>query len=95
MKNIDRMKVSLIQQIQLMNIEDYEKLNSSLCEKIPYLYENGWRVVNTDAVFTCEKCKDIFGDCTYDARKYSDLCKVRFGLYAEVENDESTKENQV
>ena len=32
MKNIDRMKESLIRQIQSMDIDDYEKLNSALCE---------------------------------------------------------------
>lgn len=87
MKNLDRMKEILIDQIKNMSIEDYERLNNALCEKIPYLYENGWCVVDTDAVLTCEECRKVFGDCTFDARGYADLCKVRFGLYAEAEND--------
>ena len=65
MKNIDRMKESLIRQIQEMNIDDYERLNSALCQKIPYSYGNdtGWCVVDKSAVLTCEECSSIFGKC--------------------------------
>ena len=93
MKNIDRMKESLIRQIQAMDIDDYERLNSALCQKIPYPYGNdtGWCVVDRSAVLTCEECSRIFGRCTFDARESCDLCEVRFELYAEMESDISSK----
>lgn len=75
MKNLDKMKQSLIYSIQQMTMSEYRQLNDFLCE----LYDfNSDSVINKAAIFTCKDCKNIYGKCCDKI----DECNERFERYS-------------
>lgn len=57
MKNIDRIKLALINQITNMTKEQIKRLNDILCEE----YNFNSKYVNKAAIFTCEDCRRLYG----------------------------------
>lgn len=76
MKNIDRMKLALIDQITNMTVEQHKKLNDILCDEYP-------KGLNKAAIFTCEDCRKLYGKCVESIR--TDECDERFIKYLESE----------
>lgn len=76
MKNIDRMKLALIDQITNMTVEQHKKLNDILCDEYP-------KSLNKAAIFTCEDCRKLYGPCIESIR--TDECDERFIKYLESE----------
>ena len=79
MKNIDRMKLALIEQITNKTTEQIERLNDILCEE--YDFNHGY--VNKAAIFTCEDCRRLYGKCVESER--TEECDERFIKYLESE----------
>ena len=79
MKNIDIMKLSLIDQITNMTTEQFKRLNDILCEE--YDFNPGY--INKDALFTCEDCRRLYGKCIESER--TEECDKRFMKYLESE----------
>lgn len=79
MKNIDRMKQVLIDQIKNMTVEQHKRLNDILCEE----YDFNPEYVNKSAIFTCEDCKKVYGKCIESER--TEECDERFVKYLESE----------
>lgn len=69
MTNLDRMKASLISQIENMNAEEFEKIADALVET--GMQDESFR-------FSCKKCESRYGEeCTVA------VCSKRFKEYAE------------
>lgn len=79
MKNIDRIKQALINQITNMTKEQIKRLNDILCEE--YNFNPGY--VNKVAIFTCEDCRRLYGKCVESER--TEECDERFMKYLESE----------
>lgn len=79
MKNIDRMKLALIDQITNMTTEQFKRLNDILCEE----YDFNHRCINKSAIFTCEDCRRLYGKCIKSEQTKE--CDERFMKYLESE----------
>ena len=79
MKNIDRMKLALIDQITNMTTEQFKRLNDILCEE----YDFNPKYINKAAIFTCEDCGRLYGKCIESER--TEECDERFMKYLESE----------
>lgn len=79
MKNIDRMKLILINQITNMTTEQFKRLNDILCEE----YDFNPRYINKAAIFTCEDCRRLYGKCIKS--EGTEECDDRFMKYLENE----------
>lgn len=79
MKNIDKMKLVLIDQITNMTTEQFKRLNDILCEE----YDFNPEYINKAAIFTCEDCGRLYGKCIKSER--TEECDERFMKYLESE----------
>lgn len=77
MKNIDKMKRNIIEQIENMTVEQFEDFTDMLTGD--YNFENS--PVDMSGIFGCNNCKETYGKCpedTYD----NQICGDRFRDYA-------------
>ena len=77
MKNIDRMKRNIIEQIENMTVEQFEDFTDMLTGD--YNFEKS--PIDTTGIFMCDNCRGIYGKCpdkTYD----NQICTERFRDYA-------------
>lgn len=79
MKNIDRMKQVLVDQIKNASIDQYKRLNDILCEEYDFNPES----VNESVIFTCEDCRKLYGKCIESER--TEECDEQFIRYMESE----------
>lgn len=76
MENIDKMKQDIIAQIESMSVEKFEKFANVLNGSTDI--EDG--LIDTSALFDCEKCQKIYG-CSEKDDNYNE-CSEKFKMYA-------------
>lgn len=76
MENIDKMKHDIIAQIESMNVEKFEKFANVLFGSTDM--EAG--LIDTSALFSCEKCRKIYGCSEKDDN--CNECSEKFKRYA-------------
>lgn len=77
MKNIDKMKRNIIEQIENMTVEQFEDFTDMLTGD--YNFEKS--PIDTTDIFMCNNCRERYGKCpedTYD----NQICAERFKDYA-------------
>lgn len=80
MKNIDRMKLALIEQINGMTADEYYDFISVPEEQNDF--KPGF--ISEKAIFSCKECREKFGNCKeYDDK--SEVCLERYRKYALME----------
>ena len=75
MKNFDRVKQLLIEQIKNMTVEQYKQFNEILCEE----YDFNPKTVNKAVIFTCKDCRKLYGKCIESEQ--TEECDKRFEKY--------------
>lgn len=87
MKNIDKMKRNIIEQIENMTVEQFEDFADMLTE----YYNFRKNLIDMSNIFRCSDCKKVYGKCpenTYD----NQICTDRFRDYAmKEEQNENNK----
>lgn len=73
MNHLEESKKKLIDRIQEMSVEEYEKLTGMLYEEPKKYYE----LFGPGIMFVCEDCEGTYGKCHDGA----DECAVRFQKY--------------
>lgn len=75
MKNLEKLKIALIEQIEKMSASEFEELTDVLQDQA-----SGESFLDTSVLFSCDDCRKFFGDCneTHDTR----VCSERFEQYA-------------
>lgn len=76
MKNIDKMKRSIIERIENMNIKEFEQFVDVLVGNVDA--ESG--LIDISALFDCEKCEKTYGCSDEDIN--CDECSEKFKKYA-------------
>lgn len=89
MKNIDKMKLSLINQITNMTVNQYKRLNDILCEEYDFNPDS----VNKAVIFTCEDCRKLYGECIESER--TEECDERFIRYMKNEVGDIDENNKI
>lgn len=83
MKNIDKIKQNFIGAIKDMTIEQFNELNTVLCEEC---YDNPKLDFIKKITFTCDNCRKLYGDCSDDDDSV-DECYERFEKHMNSEKD--------
>lgn len=76
MTNLDKMKQSLIVQIEQMDVETFDNFANILQYN---LTEKDSKLLSCEGLFKCEDCSRVFGDC--GTSQSMDICVKRFKEY--------------
>ena len=75
MKNLEKLKIALIDQIEKMSASEFEELMDVLQDQT-----SSESFLDTSVLFSCDDCRKFFGDC--NETHGTGVCSERFEQYA-------------